>query len=49
MILFIQYIVIFLTLLIWFQSAKENKLPEGIIEWALTIISMFILISWISK
>lgn len=49
MILFIQYVVIFLTLLIWLKSAKENKIPQGLIEWILTIATIAILISGIYK
>ena len=44
--LFIQFLIISLTLLIWFICVTQKKIPHGLIEWVLTILSIGILISW---
>ena len=45
----LQVCIIGFTLFVWFVSVSEKKIPHGLIEWALTVLSVIILISWAIK
>ena len=49
MLLFLQICIVGLTLFVWLISASEKKIPHGLIEWILTVLSVIILISWAIK
>lgn len=47
--LFIQSCIIGFTFFIWLLSANKKKIPHGLIEWILTVLSVLILIRWVVK
>lgn len=47
--LFLQSCIVGFTIFIWLISANEKKIPHGLIEWILTVVSVIILISWLIK
>ena len=44
--LFIQCCIVGFSVFVWLISISEKKIPHGIIEWILTILSIIILITW---
>lgn len=47
--LFLQICIVGFVAFIWLISANEKKIPHGLIEWILTVLSIIILISWAIK
>lgn len=45
----IQGLIVGFAFFTWLYSASKKKIPQGLLEWILTVSAVIIVISWLLK